>query len=157
MDISAGSQQEEQAARFPNGLPCISEESQQAWMEYVYMQQPRPNNATGVPVQINVMDSNGNYRNIGMTTSDDSGMFTFTWKPDISGDYIVYASFAGSESYYAASAETSFHASEMESTPSATTSTTQTAVDTYFVPAVIGIILAIIIGFAITILVLKKR
>jgi len=69
----------------------------------------------------------------------------------------VYASFAGSESYYAASAETSFYASDVQSTPIATTSTTESTVDSYFVPAVIGIILAIAIGFAITILVLKKR
>ena len=81
MDISAGASQEAQAARFPNGLPCVSEESQNAWMEYVYMQQPRPTNTTGVPVTINVIDSNGNYRTIGQTTSDDSGMFTFTWTP----------------------------------------------------------------------------
>ena len=103
-DISAGSKQEAQAANFPNGLPCISDESQSAWMEYVYMQQPRPTNATGVPVSINVVDSNGNYRTIGTTTSDGSGRFTLTWTPDISGDYTVIASFAGSESYYASTA-----------------------------------------------------
>ncbi|TRO53013.1 hypothetical protein E2P61_02350, partial [Candidatus Bathyarchaeota archaeon] len=54
-DISAGSLQEAQAARFPNGLPCVSEESQQLWMEYVYMQQPRPTNTTGVDVTISVL------------------------------------------------------------------------------------------------------
>jgi hypothetical protein len=157
MDISAGSKQEAPAARFANGLPCVSETSQQVWMEYVYMQQPRPNNATGVPIQLDVLDSNGNYRNIGTTTSDDSGMFTYTWQPDISGDYKVYARFEGSESYYAASAETSFHASEAATTPAPTTATLQSTVDLYFVPAVIAIIIVIVIGFAVTIVLLRKR
>jgi hypothetical protein len=158
MDISAGASQEAQAARFGNGLPCISEESQSAWMEYVYMQQPRPTNATGVPIRINVLDSNGNYRTIGMTTSDDSGFFSFNWTPDISGDYKVYASFDGSESYYAASAETSFYANEPAATPAPTQALVQSTVEQYFVPAVVGIIVAIAIGFAIlALLVLRKR
>ena len=53
-------------------------------MEAVYMQQPMPTNATGVPVTFSVVDSNGNYRQIGTTTSDASGTFAFTfWTPDI--------------------------------------------------------------------------
>ena len=157
MDISAGASQEAQAARFPNGLPCVSEESQNAWMEYVYMQQPRPTNTTGVPVTINVIDSNGNYRTIGTTTSDDSGMFTYSWIPDISGDYKVIATFAGSESYYAASAETSFTAENPAPTASSAPIATTSMTDQYFIPAVAAIILAIAIGFAITILVLRKK
>ena len=50
IDISAGTKQEAPAANFPNGVPCVSDESQSEWMEYVYMQQPMPNNMTGVPV-----------------------------------------------------------------------------------------------------------
>lgn len=157
MDISAGASQEAQKARFPNGLPCVSEESQNAWMEYVYMQQPRPTNTTGVQVSIDVIDSNGNYRHIGTATSDASGMFTYTWIPDISGDYKVIASFAGSESYYAASAETSFNAENPAATPTPQPTVAQSMSDLYFLPAVAAIILAIAIGFAITILVLKKR
>jgi hypothetical protein len=60
------------------------------------MQQPFPANATGVPVEIDVLDSNGNYRNIGIATSDLSGKFSFTWTPDIQGDFTVIASFHGS-------------------------------------------------------------
>jgi outer membrane protein assembly factor BamB len=36
-DICAGSQQAAVVANFPNGLPCVSDASQSAWMEYVYM------------------------------------------------------------------------------------------------------------------------
>ena len=50
-DIAAGTQQEEQAARFPNGVPCVSDASMRAWMEYVYMQQNKPTDVTGVPIQ----------------------------------------------------------------------------------------------------------
>ena len=157
MDNSAGSNQEAPAANFPNGLPCVSDESQRTWMEYVYMQQPKPNNATGVPVTIDVMDSNGNYRNIGTTTSDDSGFFTYTWTPDIAGDYIVFASFGGSESYYGTSAETSFYAGDPAPTAAPTAAPVQSTADMYFVPAVAAIIIVIVVCFAITILMLRKR
>jgi hypothetical protein len=157
-DISAGSQQLAQAANFPNGLPAVSDVSQTAWMEYVYMQQPMPTNTTGVPVTISVLDSNGNYRQIGTTTSDASGMYTFTWTPDIPGDYTVYAIFAGSQSYYGSSAETSFNVNAPATvTPTATPqSNLATTADlmTYIVAAAIAIIIAIaIVGF----LILRKH
>jgi outer membrane protein assembly factor BamB len=156
-DIAAGTKQNEQAARFPNGLPAVSDDSMSAWMEYVYMQKPYPSDAEGVLVAINVIDSNGNYRNIGETTSDTSGMFTFTWKPDIPGDYIVIANFAGSESYWPSYAETSFVVDEPAPTTVPTPLTTQSATDTYVLAAAAAIIIAVAIGFAITILTLKKR
>jgi hypothetical protein len=156
-DSSAGSKQEAVAANFPNGLPCISEASQSKWMEYVYMQQPRPTNATGVPITLNVVDSNGNYRTIGTTTSDDTGMFSYTWIPDISGNYKIIASFTGSESYYATSAETAFYASEPAATATPQPTAAPSAADLYFLPAVAGIILAIIIGFAVMALILLKK
>jgi hypothetical protein len=37
-DIAAGTKQDEQAARFPQGVPAVSDASQKAWMEYVYFQ-----------------------------------------------------------------------------------------------------------------------
>jgi len=106
-DIAAGTKQDEQAARFPNGVPAVSDASMSAWMEYVYMQKPRPTNVIGVPVTLSVVDANGNYREIGATTSND-GFFAFNWRPDIGGQYTVYASFAGSESYWPSHAMTSF-------------------------------------------------
>ena len=42
-----------------------SDSSMSAWMSYVYQQQPAPTNFTGVPVQIAVLDSNGNHYVIG--------------------------------------------------------------------------------------------
>jgi hypothetical protein len=157
-DISAGSQQEAVAANFPNGLPCISDASMSQWMEYVYMQQQMPNNATGVPVTINVVDSNGNFRTIGTAVSNVYGDYSLTWTPDILGNYTVIATFAGSGSYYGSSASTAFYASAPASATAAPSSAPASAADTYFVPAVIAIIVVMIIGFALlAILSLRKR
>ena len=54
------------------------------WMEYLYMQQAKPTDAVGVPVVLSVVDANGNYREIGTTTTSE-GFFSFSWKPDIEG------------------------------------------------------------------------
>jgi len=107
-DIAAGTRQKEQAARFPNGVPAVSDASMGEWMEYVYMQKPRPTDVTGVDVTLSVLDANNNYREIGTTTANSDGFFTFNWKPDIEGQYTVYASFAGSKSYWPSHAVTSF-------------------------------------------------
>jgi outer membrane protein assembly factor BamB len=156
-DISAGTKQNQQAADFPNGVPCVSDASQSEWMEYVYMQKPKPADATGVPVTIDVIDSNGNYRNIGTAISDSSGMFTLTWMPDISGNYTVIATFAGSNSYWGSSAETSFYATEAPAATPAPTPMPTSLADTYFVPAVIGILVAIVVVGAVLFLLLRKK
>ncbi len=158
-DISGGSKQEAVAANFPNGLPAVSDTSQSAWMEYIYMQQPKPTNATGVPVTLSVTDSNGNTRQIGTITSDASGTYVFTWTPDISGNYTLMANFVGTHSYYGSSAQTYFYASE----PSATTAPTAPPVSNiatttdlmmYIAAAAVAIIIAIAIA---TVLILRKH
>jgi hypothetical protein len=168
MDVSPGTQaivqpdvtrtkQNEVALRFPNGVPCVSDESQSKWMEYVYQQQPLPANATGVPVQIDVIDSNGNYYNIGTTTSDSSGAFSFTWTPIIPGDFTVIATFAGTNSYYGSCAETHFYASEAPQVTPEPTPVPQAPVATYFTVSTIAIIIAIAIVGAVLFLMLRKR
>jgi outer membrane protein assembly factor BamB len=156
-DIAAGTNQNEQAARFPNGVPAVSDASQGLWMDYVYMQKPRPTDTTGVPIVLSVVDSNGNYREIGTTTSTD-GFFTYNWKPDIEGLYTVYASFAGSESYWPSHAVTSFAVDPAPATPMPTEAPVQSVADMYFVPAVAGIIVSIfIVGIILALLMLRKR
>jgi len=157
-DIASGTTQNEQAARFPNGVPCVSDESQAEWMEYVYMQKPKPTNTTGIPISIDVIDSNGNYRNIGITTSDDRGMFTYTWRPDIEGSYKVIATFAGSESYYPSNAETSFAVDPIPATATPQPTPQTSMADLYFLPMSIATILAVVvIGVALAGLLLKKH
>ncbi|HEX7482310.1 MAG TPA: PQQ-binding-like beta-propeller repeat protein, partial [Candidatus Bathyarchaeia archaeon] len=158
-DIAAGTKQIEQAARFPNGVPAVSDASQSQWMEYVYMQKPRPTDTTGVPVTLSVVDSNGNYREIGKTTSNADGFFAFNWKPDITGQYTVYASFAGSESYYPSHAVTAFAVDQAAATPGPTENlqtnlATTTDLMMYLAVGVVAIIIAIAI---VGLLILRKH
>jgi len=144
-DLSAGSKQDAVASNFPNGLPCISDENMTPFMEAVYMQQPMPNDLTGVPVSIDVIDSNGNYRNIGTTTSDSAGKFSFTWKPDIAGNYKVIATFAGSESYYSAFDEAFFTVSEPAPTAAPVQQNALPQTEMYIALSTVAIIIAIAI------------
>jgi len=106
MDTAAGTKQKEQAARFPDVVPAVSDESMSDWMEYVYMQKPRPTNVIGVNVTLSERDSNNNVYPIGTVTTDSSGAYSFMWQPPIPGKYTIYATFAGSEAYWLSSAET---------------------------------------------------
>jgi hypothetical protein len=126
-------------------------------MEYVYMQQAVPTDTTGVPIVINVVDANGNYRTIGTATSDSTGLYSLTWTPDIAGEFKIYASFAGTESYWPSQASTSFYAAEPAPTPTQQPATQQEPIGMYIAGAVAAIIVAIAIGFVVTIIVLKKR
>jgi len=120
------------------------------------MQKPKPTDATGVPVKIDVIDANGNNRNIGTAVSDSSGMFTLAWKPDIEGAYTVIATFTGSESYWPSQAETAFAADSAPPTtqePQAQSNMT----DTYVLAGVAVIVIAIAIVGAILAILLKKR
>jgi hypothetical protein len=156
-DISAGTKLSEPAARFPNGVACASDASMKGWMEYVYMQQPMPSDFSGVTVLIDVIDANGNYRNIGSATSDASGAFSMSWLPDIEGDYRVIATFAGTKGYWPSYSETSFTVDPAAPTPAPTQPPQTSMVEQYFVPAVAGIAVLIIACFAVTLLLLRKR
>jgi PQQ-like domain len=103
IDISAGAKQSAITARFPHGLPAVSDVDQTAWMEYVYMQNPKPT-VSGVPVSIDAIDPNGNNINLGTTHSDSSGLYSFQVNPNMLtagiGTYTIIASFTGSNSYW---------------------------------------------------------
>jgi hypothetical protein len=156
-DISAGTEQHVLVKRFPNGVPAMSDASMGEWMEYIYMQKPKPTDATGVEVTVYVLDANGNYREIGKTTSDSNGFYSLMWTPDIPGKYTVYASFAGSESYWPSNAETAFgvvEAPPVETNTDTSTNVSLPPIETYFLGATAAIILAVaIVGF----LILRKR
>jgi hypothetical protein len=158
IDTSVGTKQNQQAANFPNGVPVVSDANMSAFMAAVYEDQPMPSNIIGVPVSIYVLDSNNNYRQIGSATSDASGMFSLSWKPDIAGDFKIYTTFDGSKGYFGSSAETSYSATAVQPTPTPTATPVQSAADMYFVPAIAGIIVAIIIvGVVLALLMLRKR
>jgi hypothetical protein len=125
-------------------------------MQYVYMQDPKPA-VSGVSISVTVIDPNGNPHN-GVTTSDISGHYSMQITPDmtpVTGKYTVVTTFAGSNSYWGSSAESSF---VVDPTPAATSSSTQSStVDTYFIPAVIAIIIVVIIIGLLIMLMMRKR
>jgi hypothetical protein len=157
IDTAAGTAQEEQKARFPDGVPAVSDDSMGAWMDYVYLQKPKPTDATGVQIKIDVIDSNGNYRNIGETTSDANGFYSFQWTPDISGKYTVIAAFAGSKSYWPSHAETAFVVNDAAPTPTQQPVTAPPPTDMYVLGIGTAIIIAIAIVGAILLLAIRKR
>lgn len=156
-DIASGTKQKEQAARFPNGVPCVSDASQSSWMQYVYMQKPKPTNVTGVPVSIDVIDSNSNYRNIGTATTTSAGTFSFSWTPDVSGTYQVIATFSGTNSYYPSSMQTAFNIMNAAPTDSPYPVFNLPPTEMYIEAAAAAIITAIVIVGAVILLILRKK
>ena len=156
-DISAGTKQSEQAARFPNGVPLANDMIMGEWMGYVYQQQQMPTNFLGVNVQISAVDANGNSRVIGTTTTDATGAYNLVWTPDIAGTYKVTASFAGTNGYWPSYATTAF--TVMAEHPTASPQPTQAPsnADLYFVPAIAGLFVFVAIIGVVIILVLRKR
>ena len=156
LDVSAGTKQSQQAARFPYGVPAVSDAAQAQWMEYVYMQKGRPTNTTGVPVTLSVVDSNGNYREIGTTVSND-GFFSLNWKPDITGQYTVYASFDGSESYWPTHAVTAFSVDPAAATPEPQHNLHCLRLKRTFLQASIAMMIAIAVVGVVLLLAVRKR
>jgi outer membrane protein assembly factor BamB len=157
-DVSPGTKQTAVTLRFPKGVPAVSDESVGEWMKYVYVQFPRPANVTGVEVVVEVLDPNNNYYEVGRATSDASGMFSCAFNPPVPGKYTIYATFTGSKSYYGSYAETAIN---VDSAPAATPAPTPTPIpmsELYFVPAVSGIVVAIVIvGILLALLLLRKH
>ncbi len=158
MDISAGlNLNDEIVSRFPNGVPAVSDEGMTDWMGYVWQQKPFPKDCTGVPVKIDVLDSNGNYRNIGTATSDASGVFSLTWVPDIPGDFTVVATFEGTNGYWPSFAETTFTVMEPPEATPPPTPPPASMTDAYVLGTGITAIIAIIVIGLVLILMLRKR
>ncbi len=158
-DISPGTSAYGLTARFPNGVPAVADESMSDWMLYVYKQFSRPTNAKGVEVTIDALDPNGNFISLGTATTDSSGTFGFEWKtPNVPGKYLIIASFAGSKSYYPSYAEAYAAVTEAPEPTAAPTAPPQSIADMYFVPAIAGLFVAIlVVGALLAILLLKKR
>jgi hypothetical protein len=130
-----------------------------AWMGYVYDQQPEPTNFVGVPVQIAVLDSNGNHYPIGTVTTDPSGSYSLTWSPVIPGNFTVYATFAGTGGYWPSYAEAHFYAPAPSPTaaPTASPPTGLASTGTVELGVVAIIIVIIIIGALILVMLSRKH
>jgi hypothetical protein len=158
IDVSAGTKQNAQASAFANGVPVASDDSMKDWMGYVYQQKPMPTSFKGVPVTIDVLDSNGNYRNIGTATTTSSGTYSLIWTPDISSSYQVIATFHGTNGYWGSYSQATFDVMNAPATTTAPTSTPVSNSEQYFVPAIAGLFVLVIVGFAVlALLMLRKR
>jgi len=144
-----------------NGVAAISDNDQEAYMEYLYEQQVKPTNAIGVPVDIHMIDPNGNFIDLGTVNSDINGFYSFQVNPDMltagPGTYRVTATFAGSNSYCSSNAESAFTLNSAAPTATVAPVTVQQPTEMYIIGGVVAILIAIAIGFAVTILVLRKR
>ncbi|XES76016.1 MAG: PQQ-binding-like beta-propeller repeat protein [Candidatus Bathyarchaeia archaeon] len=104
-DKSAGAQEKVQSGEF-NMVPAVSDENMSSWMQYIYMQKPKPTDATGVTVHLTACDPNGNTQEVGTTISNANGMYGIPYDPPVPGMYIITATFEGTESYWGSEATT---------------------------------------------------
>jgi hypothetical protein len=157
-DIAPGTSQYDIAARFPHGVPAVSDASMSDFMQYVWMQYSRPTNTTGVPVTITVLDPNNNVYEVATATSDANGFFSTNFVPSVPGQYTVTATFAGSKSFYSSHAETAINVGNAPTGTPQPTQAATTMADQYLLPGIVGIIVAIaIVGVVLALLVTKKR
>jgi hypothetical protein len=114
-------------------------------------------NTEGVTVTLDVLDANGNYRNIGTAMTDATGMYNLRWTPDIEGKYTVIATFHGTNGYWPSYSETAFAVDGAHPTVAPTEAPPQSAADMYFVPAVAGLFVLIIIVLVLVVLLMLKK
>jgi hypothetical protein len=157
-DISPGTSEYALTARFPDGVPVVADESMTDWMQYVYMQYPRPADVTGVDVTISVLDPNNNVYDVATAKTDENGVFSAVFTPEVAGKYTIHASFAGSKSFVGSSAQTAIQVDEAVSnvTPQPTQQP-QSMADLYFLPVSIFSIVAIVAVLVLVIMLLRKK
>ena len=156
-DVSPGTNDAVLKMRFANGVPAVSDENMSDWMLYVYKQFPRPADAVGVEVVVEVLDPNNNYYEVGRVTSDASGYFGCEFTPEVPGLYKIIASFEGSGAYYGSSAETFINVEEPPQPTPPPTPTPAPMTDAYVLGIGSAILIAVIIGFVVLILIFRKR
>ncbi len=144
------------------GTPAVSDDCMSAWMEYLYMQQPKPNDVTGVSVHLTAIDSTGRTQDIGSVVTDEKGNFMTSWAPSAEGLYKIVADFDGTKSYYNSDAETGLVVSNAAATAAASPSpsmavqppTSSTPATTYIA---IGAVAVIIVVVALAVLLRRRK
>ncbi len=141
------------------GTPCVSDDSMQQWMQYIYMQQPLPTDVTGVPVTLTYVDPNNNTGTIGTTaTIGSTGHYAISWMPPVPGVYTITATFCGTNSYGTSSALTSLDVTNAPTASPTALPISLASTQAYIMDIGIAIIVVIIvIGAVLAMLMLRKR
>ena len=114
-----------------------------------------PTNATGVPVFLQAMRSDGTVIDIAHVTTDIMGHYEYTWTPPDQDTYKVLATFEGSESYWMSSAQTALGVTAAAPTPAAPEAAPDNTLT--IIGTGIAIIIAIAIVGVVLALILRKR
>jgi outer membrane protein assembly factor BamB len=140
------------------GTPAIGDASMDAWMEYMFHDRPKPTNATGVPVSLTTIDPNGNIIDIGTATSDSNGNFGLKYTPQVPGTYQIIATFTGSNAYGPSGASTYLAVNDAPAATATPTPLGESTADQYFVPAIAGLfVLIIVVAIVLALLMLRKK
>jgi hypothetical protein len=137
-------------------VPCVSKDSMQTMMEYVYEQKPidgiwHNETISGVPVALTAIDENGNVIDIGSaTTNGYYGTFSFAWTPPHEGVYTVMASFAGDDSYGSSSAACAVNVGPAATVPP----TVEPPVQTDYMPTLTGILAGVVVAIIVSVIAL---
>jgi hypothetical protein len=148
MDVSPGTKSAEQMLRFADGVPAIADGYMSEWMLYVYKQRPVPTNANGVTVKIEAVDPNGNYQNLGTTTSDMYGNFGMSFTPESEGTYMIMATFEGSGAYYGSTATTYAYVGALGTPIEPEQPTHEAPLITTEIAIILAVVVAAVIGVA---------
>ena len=131
---------------------AISDADMSEWMDYLHGQNATlinsPPTPDGVPVQLTAMGADGSVVDLGTVTSDSTGHYGYLWNSTDAGLYTIYATFAGSNSYYASYASGSGAVAKAQETSTNTGSavtTNNSEVINYMIAAAVAIIIAIAI------------
>jgi outer membrane protein assembly factor BamB len=127
------------------GTAAISDANMNEWMAYVHQQQPCPAQATGVPVKLQAISSDGTTTDLGTVTSDSYGLFKKMWNPQNAGEYTIVASFQGTNSYGSSYSETAIGVESTSDTHQGTVSN-----EVYYV--IIALIIILILAIAVLLL-----
>ena len=85
------------------------------------------------------------------------GFFKLAFEPLVPGEYTVIATFEGSDSYYGSHAVTAVNVEEAPAATAEPTLPPEGVADAYFVPAIAGIIVAIVVLGIVMVLMLRKK
>jgi hypothetical protein len=174
LDKSTASSSTTLTAMYENGVPAISDANMSVWMDYLHMQNATllnaPPDCIGVPVTLTAVSSTGTTVNLGTVTSDSDGHFAYQWTPTTAGLYTIYATFAGSNSYFESYGETSATVALTSAsatatptpaptaTPTTTTAPSSSVSNTEFLTGLVIAIVVIVIAIAVVgLLLLRKK